>query len=206
MIICRVGLPEGLLVGTVSYRGFRFPTEIISHCVWLYHRFDVSLRDIEELMLERGIGVTHETIHQWTRRSGPAYASALRHRRPKPGDKWHLGGVFVKLQGRQRYLWRAVDADGNDRDVDAQGLDGHAGRRIGCCDRGRRGGGPRHIHRRRGTNGRRGRRGRSRGGRLDRRRRRGRRRGAARQQKGGQDDRKEAFHRIPRVGCRPRIT
>ncbi|MFJ5726368.1 IS6 family transposase [Streptomyces sp. NPDC093149] len=100
-----------------SYRGFRFPREVIAHCVWLYHRFALSLRDVEELMLERGIEVSHETINQWTLRFGPAYANALRRRRPKPGDKWHLDEVFVKIQGRQRYLWRAVDQDGNVLDI-----------------------------------------------------------------------------------------
>jgi transposase-like protein len=111
------GRREGLFVDAVSYRGFRFPREVISHCVWLYHRFSLSLRDVEELMLERGIEVSHESIHQWTRRFGPAYAKALRHRRPKAGDKWHLDEVFVRIQGRQRYLWRAVDADGNVLDI-----------------------------------------------------------------------------------------
>ncbi|MFF4291862.1 IS6 family transposase, partial [Streptomyces sp. NPDC001633] len=100
-----------------SYKGHRYPVEIIAHCVWLYHRFTLSLRDVEELMLERGIEVSHETIHQWTLRFGPAYANALRRRRPKPGDKWHLDEVFVKIQGRQRYLWRAVDQDGNVLDI-----------------------------------------------------------------------------------------
>jgi putative transposase len=104
-------------VDTVSYRGFRFPPEIISHCVWLYHRFNLSLRDVEELMLERGVVVSYETIHQWTRRFGPAYANALRRRRPKPGDKWHLDEVFVKINGVQKYLWRAVDQHGNVLDI-----------------------------------------------------------------------------------------
>ncbi|MFB7225646.1 IS6 family transposase [Streptomyces sp. NPDC056227] len=100
-----------------SHRRFRFPREVIAHCVWLYHRFALSLRDVEELMLERGTEVSHETIHQWTRRFGPVYANALRRCRPKPGDKWHLDEVFVKIQGRQRYLWRAVDQDGNVLDI-----------------------------------------------------------------------------------------
>ncbi|AUY53775.1 IS6 family transposase [Streptomyces sp. CB01881] len=95
-----------------SYRGFRFPAEVVSHCVWLYHRFNLSLRDVEELMFKRGIEVSHETIHQWTRRFGAAYANALRRRRPKPGDKWHLDEVFVRINGVQKYLWRAVDQDG----------------------------------------------------------------------------------------------
>jgi putative transposase len=117
MIVRLGGSLEGLFVDTSLYRGFRFPPEVISHCVWLYHRFSLSLRDVEELMLERGIEVSYETIHQWTRRFPPAYAAALRRRRPKLGDKWHLDEVFVKIQGRQRYLWRAVDADGNVLDI-----------------------------------------------------------------------------------------
>ncbi|MGW1091389.1 IS6 family transposase [Streptomyces sp. NPDC002596] len=104
-------------VDSPSYRGFRFPPEVISHCVWLYHRFALSLRDIEELMVERGIELSHETVHQWTRRFGPTYAAALRRHRPGPGDKWHLDEVFVKINGRQRYLWRAVDQDGNVLDI-----------------------------------------------------------------------------------------
>ncbi|MFI6449091.1 IS6 family transposase [Kitasatospora sp. NPDC050543] len=102
---------------TPSYRGFRFPPEIISHCVWLYHRFSLSLRDVEELMLQRGVEDSHETVHQWTRRFGPAYAAALRRRRPKPGDKWHLDEVFVKINGKRKYLWRAVDQNGNVLDI-----------------------------------------------------------------------------------------
>jgi transposase-like protein len=100
-----------------SYRGFRYPPEIIAHGVWLYHRFTLSFRDIEELMLERGVEVTYETIRQWTRKFGPAYAAALRRRRPQPGDKWHLDEVFVKIQGQVRYLWRAVDQDGTVLDI-----------------------------------------------------------------------------------------
>jgi putative transposase len=101
----------------VSYRGFRFPPEIISHCVGLYHRFSLSLRDVGELMLERGIEVSHETIHQWTRRFAPAYAAALRRRRPRPGGTWHPDEAFVKINGVRKYLWRAVDQDGNVLDV-----------------------------------------------------------------------------------------
>ncbi|MFD5065735.1 IS6 family transposase [Streptomyces sp. NPDC058394] len=100
-----------------SYRGYRFPPEVISHCVWLYHRFALSLRDVQELMLERGVEVTYETVHQWSKTFGPAYAAALRHRRPRPGGKWHLDEVFVKIQGVQKYLWRAVDQDGNVLDI-----------------------------------------------------------------------------------------
>jgi putative transposase len=94
------------------YKGHRFPVEIISHCVWLYHRFPLSLRDVEEMMAERGVSVSYDTIHQWCRKFGQIYANGLRRRRPRPGDKWHLDEVFIKINGVQRYLWRAVDQDG----------------------------------------------------------------------------------------------
>lgn len=100
-----------------SYRGYRFPPEVIGHCVWLYHRFVLSLRDVQELMLERGVEVTYESIHQWSKTFGPTYAAALRRRRPQPGDKWHLDEVFIKIQGEEKYLWRAVDQDGNVLDI-----------------------------------------------------------------------------------------
>ncbi|MDP8928712.1 MAG: IS6 family transposase [Actinomycetota bacterium] len=100
-----------------SYKGFRFPAEIISHAVWLYHRFPLSYREVEELLLARGIVVSHETIRQWCDRFGPQYAAGLRHRRPQAGDKWHLDEVFVKINGVPHYLWRAVDQDGNVMDI-----------------------------------------------------------------------------------------
>jgi putative transposase len=100
-----------------SYKGHRYPVEIISHCVWLYHRFPLSFREVEELMLERGIVVSYETIRRWCGKFGQTYAGALRRRRPRPGDKWHLDEVFIKVNGEQRYLWRAVDDDGNVLDV-----------------------------------------------------------------------------------------
>ncbi|BDM74978.1 IS6 family transposase (plasmid) [Streptomyces nigrescens] len=100
-----------------SYKGYRYPAEVIAHCVWLSHRFSLSLRDIEELMLERGITVSYETVRAWSLKFGPHYAAALRRRRPKTGDKWHLDEVFIKVNGRQRYLWRAVDQDGNVLDI-----------------------------------------------------------------------------------------
>ena len=95
-----------------SYKGFRFPVEIISHCVWLYHRFPLSFREVEEMMMERGVVVSHETVRQWCAKFGQTYASQLRRRRPRPGDKWHLDEVFIKIQGKTHYLWRAVDQDG----------------------------------------------------------------------------------------------
>jgi putative transposase len=103
--------------GDWLYKGFRFPPEIISHCVWSYHRFQLSLRDVQELMFERGVVVSHESIRAWCERFGPHYAKRLRHRRPRPGDRWHLDEVFVRINGRLRYLWRAVDQEGNVLDV-----------------------------------------------------------------------------------------
>lgn len=99
------------------YHGFRFPAEIISHAVWLYHRFTVSFRDVEELLAERGVIVTYETIRQWCLRFGQSYANSIRRRRPRPGDKWHLDEVFVTIRGKIHYLWRAVDQDGNVLDI-----------------------------------------------------------------------------------------
>ena len=100
-----------------SYRGYRFPTEIISHAVWLYHRFGLSFRDVEDLLAERGITVTYEAIRHWCRTFGLAYARRLRHRRGRQGDTWHLDDLFVKIRGRQQYLWRAVDEDGDVLDI-----------------------------------------------------------------------------------------
>lgn len=97
---------------TVSYKRHRFPSEIISHCVWLYHRFGLSLREVEELLAERGVAVTYEAIRLWCRKFGPVFAAGLQRRRPRPGDKWHLDEVQLKINGRKHWLWRAVDQDG----------------------------------------------------------------------------------------------
>ncbi len=100
-----------------SYTGYRFPPEIIAHAVWLYFRFARSYRDVEELLAERGVIVTYETVRQWCRKFGQGYANALRRRRPRPGDKWHLDEVFISINGVQHYLWRAVDQDGTVLDI-----------------------------------------------------------------------------------------
>ena len=100
-----------------SYRGYRFPPEIISHAVWLYHRFSLSFRDVEDLLAERGITVTYETIRQWCLTFGIDYARRLRSRRGRQGDTWHLDELFIRIQGRQQYLWRAVDEDGDEIDI-----------------------------------------------------------------------------------------
>ena len=101
----------------LSCRGYRFPPASISHAVWLYYRFGLSFRDVEDLLAERGVTVTYEAIRQWCSRFGLAYARSLRHRRGQQGDTWHLDELFVKIQGRQRYLWRAVDEDGDVLDI-----------------------------------------------------------------------------------------
>ena len=92
---------------TASYKGHRYPVEIINHCVWLYFRFPLSFREVEELMLVRGVVVSYETIRRWCAKFGQAYANQLRRRRPRLGDKWHLDEVFVKINGITGYLWRA---------------------------------------------------------------------------------------------------
>ena len=102
---------------TPSYRGYRFPPEIISHAVWLYHRFSLSFRDAEDLLAQRGVTVTYETIRQWCLTFGPAYARTLRRRRGRLGDTWYLDEVFATIQGQRRYLWRAVDQDGDLLDI-----------------------------------------------------------------------------------------
>ena len=95
-----------------TYPGYRFPAEIISHAVWLYHVFSLSLRDVELILAERGIGVTHESIRNWCLTFGGTFARKLRRRRPKPGDTWHVDEVFLKIKGELHYLWRAVDQHG----------------------------------------------------------------------------------------------
>ena len=100
-----------------SYKRHRFPPEIIGHAIWLYFRFALSYRDVEELLAERGVIVTYETLRQWCRKFGQTYANTLRRRRPQPGDKWHLDEVFISINGVQHYLWRAVDQDGNVLDI-----------------------------------------------------------------------------------------
>jgi putative transposase len=102
---------------TPSYKGHRYPVEIINHCVWLYFRFPLSFREVEELMLVRGVAVSYETIRRWCAKFGRAYANQLRRRRSCGGDTWHIDEVFVGINGRLRYLWRAVDQHGNVLDV-----------------------------------------------------------------------------------------
>ena len=99
------------------YHGYRFPPIIISHAVWLYYRFCLSFRDVEDLLAERGIGVSYESIRQWCNRFGPEYARKLKRRQGRLGDTWYLDEVFVKIRGELNYLWRAVDQDGDTIDI-----------------------------------------------------------------------------------------
>jgi transposase-like protein len=102
---------------SISYAGYRFPPEIIQRAIWLYVRFALSFRDVEDLLAERGITVSHETVRRWVNHFGPRIASGLRKRRPKPCSTWHLDEVYLKIDGRMVYLWRAVDAEGEVLDV-----------------------------------------------------------------------------------------
>jgi putative transposase len=100
-----------------SFVGYRFPAEIISQAVWLYFRFPLSLRMVEEMLAFRGIVVSHETLRQWGRKFGQAFANQIRRRLPRTGDKWHLDEVVLKINGVTHWLWRAVDQTGMVLDV-----------------------------------------------------------------------------------------
>lgn len=97
---------------SINYKRHRFPPQIIAHAVWLYCRFNMRLREVEELLLERGIDVSYETIRRWVAKFGPAIVQGLRQRQPQPSDIWHLDEVVVTIKGRKFWLWRAVDQNG----------------------------------------------------------------------------------------------
>ena len=99
------------------YAGYRYPSEIISHAVWLYHRFCLSFRDIEDLLAERGIIVSYEGIRQWCLKFGTEYARKVRKRQGRLGDTWFMDEVFITINGVRHYLWRAVDQDGDVIDI-----------------------------------------------------------------------------------------
>jgi putative transposase len=99
------------------YRGFCFPAEVISHAVFLYHRYSLSLRDVEDLLAYRGITVSYETIRRWCRRFGPHIARNLRRKQGTLGDQWFMDEVFVNIQGQCQYLWRAIDQNGDVIDI-----------------------------------------------------------------------------------------
>ncbi len=115
----------------ITYKRHRFPPEIICHAVWLYHRFSLSHRDIEDLLAERGIAVSYEAIRLWCVKFGPEFAKRLRRKHQGYGDTFYIDEVFVKIQGKQHYLWRAVDQDGEVVDVFLQARrDGNAAKRF----------------------------------------------------------------------------
>jgi putative transposase len=95
----------------ISYAGYRFPPEVIHQAIWLYLRFTLSFRDVEDLLAERGIAVSYETVRRWVNDFGPMIGAHLRKRRPKAHATWHLDEVYLKIDGRMVYLWRAVDAE-----------------------------------------------------------------------------------------------
>jgi transposase-like protein len=101
----------------IGCAGYRFPPEIIQQAIWLYLRFTLSLRDVEDLLAVRAIGVSYEAVRRWVNHFGPLIAADLRKRRPKPHTTWHLDEVYLKIDGRMLYLWRAVDAEGEVLDV-----------------------------------------------------------------------------------------
>ncbi len=116
---------------TISYKNHRFPPQIIAHAVWLYLRFPLSLRLVEEMLLERGIVVSYETIRRWGRKFGAAYAKQMRRKKPSRKDIWHLDEVVIAIGGRKHWLWRAVDQDGYVLDEIVQGRrDTKAARRL----------------------------------------------------------------------------
>ena len=101
----------------LCYRRHRFPPEIIQHAIWLYLRFTLSYRDVEELLAERGLDISDETVRRWVLKFGPGIACRLRRRRPRPSDRWHLDEMVVRIAGERMYLWRAVDDEGEVLDL-----------------------------------------------------------------------------------------
>ena len=101
---------------TSSYSGHRFLAEVISHAVWLYYRFSLSFRDVEDLLAERGVQVSYETIRRWSQRLGAEHARRLK-KRERPNDIWHLDEMFIRINGEQHDLWRAVDQEGDTIDI-----------------------------------------------------------------------------------------
>src|SRR6187431_3800439 len=123
------------------YAGHRFPPELISYTVWLYFRFPLSLRMVEEMLAFRGIEVSHETIRQWGLKFGQEFANIIRRRLPRPGDKWHMDEVVLKIAGKTHYLWRAIDQHGivldglvqSRREALVNAIGGTRRRRSACC-------------------------------------------------------------------------
>ena len=104
-------------MGKISYRRHRFPPVIIQHAVWLYCRFTLRFRDVEDLLAERGLDISYETVRRWVVKFSRAYAQRIRRRRPRPTERWHLGEMVVIIRGRRFYLWRTVDSEGEVLDI-----------------------------------------------------------------------------------------
>ena len=102
---------------SISYARHQYPPTVIQHSVWLYLRFTLSYRDVEELLAERGLDVSYETIRRWVLKFGPEFAQRLRRRRRRPSSRWHLDEMVVRIGGKRIYLWRAVDDEGEVLDV-----------------------------------------------------------------------------------------
>ena len=114
-----------------TYKRHRFPPDIISYAVWVYYRFNLSHRDVEDLLAERGITVSYETIRLWCIKFGPKYSRRLKRKHQGFGDTFYIDEVFIKIRGKQHYLWRAVDQDGEVVDVFLQARrDGNAAKRF----------------------------------------------------------------------------
>ena len=110
----KIGNPSGI---AISYARHRFPPEVIQHAVWLYLRFTLSYRDVEDLLAERGLDISYETVRRWTRKFGVACARELRRSRGKSSPRWHLDEMVVRIGGEHLYLWRAVDDEGEVLDL-----------------------------------------------------------------------------------------
>ena len=104
----------------LSYRRHRFPPVVIQHAVWLYLRFTLSYRDVEDLLAERGLDISYETVRSWVLKFGPVIAQRLRRHRPRPSDRWHLDEMVVRIAGKRMYLWRVVDHESEVLDMLAQ--------------------------------------------------------------------------------------
>jgi transposase-like protein len=111
----RVGYGVAMIL--LCYRRHRFPPEIIQHAIWLYLRFTLSYRDVEELLAERELEISYETVRRWVLKFGPSIARRLRRHRPRPSDRWHLDEMVVRMAGKRMYLWRAVDHEGEVLDM-----------------------------------------------------------------------------------------
>src|SRR5258708_36495017 len=105
------------MLPSISYARHHFPPDVIRHAVWLYLRFTLSYRDVEDLLAERGLDVAYETVRRWVLKFGPLFARNLRRRRPRPTERWHLDEMIVVIGGRRMYLWRAVDSEGEGLDL-----------------------------------------------------------------------------------------